>query len=85
MRGIEALIGDSNRAEMMRDNSKTAVSIEDLMVKMSDIMNVLTEMTLTKDEKYQEEINKEVIQEVIPEVEPETMEPILAAEESIEV
>ena len=82
MRGIEALIGDSNRAEMMRDNSKTAVSIEDLMVKMSDIMNVLTEMTLTKDEKYQEEVNKEI---VVPEVEPETIEPIIEAEESVEV
>ena len=82
MRGIEALIGDSNRAEMMRDNSKTAVSIEDLMIKMSDIMNVLTEMTMNKDEKYQEEVTKEM---VIPEVEPETMEPILTAEESKEV
>ena len=82
MRGIEALIGDSNRAEMMRDNSKTAVSIEDLMVKMSDIMNVLTEMTMNKDEKYQEEVTKEI---VIPEVEPEAIEPIIGAEESKEV
>ena len=82
MRGIEALIGDSNRAEMMRDNSKTAVSIEDLMVKMSDIMNVLTDMTMNKDERYQEEVTKEM---VIPEVEPETIEPIIEAEESIEV
>ena len=82
MRGIEALIGDSNRAEMMRDNSKTAVSIEDLMVKMSDIMNVLTEMTMNKDEKYQEEVTKEM---VIPEVEPESIEPIIGAEESKEV
>ena len=82
MRGIEALIGDSNRAEMMRDNSKTAVSIEDLMVKMSDIMNVLTEMTMNKDDKYQEEVTKEI---VIPEVEPETIEPIIGAEESKEV
>ena len=82
MRGIEALIGDSNRAEMMRDNSKTAVSIEDLMVKMSDIMDVLTEMTMNKDEKYQEEVTKEM---VIPEVEPEAIEPIIAAEESKEV
>ena len=82
MRGIEALIGDSNRSEMMRDNSKTAVSIEDLMVKMSDIMDVLTEMTLNKDEKYQEEVTKEM---VIPEVEPEAIEPIIAAEESKEV
>ena len=82
MRGIEALIGDSNRAEMMRDNSKTAVSIEDLMVKMSDIMNVLTEMTMNKDDKHQEEVTKEI---VIPEVEPETIEPIIGAEESKEV
>ena len=82
MRGIEALIGDSNRSEMMRDNSKTTVSIEDLMVKMSDIMDVLTEMTMTKDEKYQEEVTKEI---VIPEVEPETIEPIIEAEESVEV
>ena len=82
MRGIEALIGDSNRAEMMRDNSKTAVSIEDLMIKMSDILNVLTEMTMNKVEKYQEEVTKEM---VLPEVEPETMEPILTAEESKEV
>ena len=82
MRGIEALIGDSNRSEMMRDNSKTAVSIEDLMVKMSDIMNVLTEMTMNKDEKYQEEVTKEI---VVPEVEPETIEPIIEAEESKEV
>ena len=79
MRGIEALIGDSKRSESMKDNTKTAVSIEDLMVKMSDIMNVLTEMTMTKDEKYQEE----VIKEVVPEDEPETVDPIV--EESIEV
>ena len=79
MRGIEALIGDSNRSEMMRDNSKTAVSIEDLMVKMSDIMNVLTDMTMNKDERYQEEVT----QEIVPEEEPETIEPIV--EESKEV
>lgn len=79
MRGIEALIGDSKRSESMKDNTKTDVSIEDLMVKMSDIMNILTEMTMTKDEKYQEEVIKEVVQED----EPETVDPIV--EESIEV
>ena len=79
MRGIEALIGDSKRSESMKDNTKTDVSIEDLMVKISDIMNVLTEMTMNKDEKYQEEVTKEIVSGE----EPETIEPIV--EESKEV
>ena len=76
MRGIEALIGDSKRSESMKDNTKDT-SIEDLMVKMSDIMNILTEMTLSKDEKYQEEVTKEIV----PEGEPGTIEPIVEVEE----
>ena len=67
MRGIEALINDSEKQKTPTlDKPTEGVSMEDLMTRVSDIMNILTEMNMTKDDKYKQEIELETVNDVPP-------------------
>ena len=67
MRGIEALVRDSEAQKSPTlDKPTDGVSMEDLMTRVSDIMNILTEMNMTKDDKYKQEIELETVNDVPP-------------------
>ena len=73
MRGIEALINDSERQKAPEMEDSKPTSIEDVMTKMADLMDMLTTMSMSKSEKYEQEVNNENV-EVPPVDEPPTDE-----------
>ena len=73
MRGIESLINDSERQKAPEMEDSKPTSIEDVMTKMADLMDMLTTMSMSKSEKYEQEVNNENV-EVPPVDEPPTDE-----------
>lgn len=68
MRGIEALINDSEKRKTPELEGSKPNSIEDVMTKMADLMDMLTTMSMTKSEKYEEEVGNENVTEPPPQV-----------------
>ena len=68
MRGIEALINDSEKQKTPEMESSKPNSIEDVMTKMADLMDMLTTMSMTKSERYEQEVGNENVTEDPPQV-----------------